>query len=50
MSKSIRDAYGEALVTYGKEDARIVVLDADDASHSDEASQARTLWPRPRSR
>ena len=29
MSKSIRDAYGEALVTYGKEDARIVVLDAD---------------------
>jgi len=29
MSKSIRDAYGEALVTYGKDDARVVVLDAD---------------------
>lgn len=29
MSKSIRDAYGEALVTYGKDDKRVVVLDAD---------------------
>lgn len=28
MSRSIRDAYGEALVVYGK-DARVVVLDAD---------------------
>jgi len=29
MSKSIRDAYGEALVTYGKDNPRVVVLDAD---------------------
>lgn len=29
MSKSIRDAYGEALVKYGKDDKRVVVLDAD---------------------
>lgn len=29
MSMSIRDAYGNALVTYGKDDPRVVVLDAD---------------------
>ncbi|MBO4394215.1 MAG: hypothetical protein J5800_07725 [Spirochaetales bacterium] len=29
MPKSIRDAYGEALVKYGKDDPRVVVLDAD---------------------
>lgn len=29
MAKSIRDAYGEALVTYGKDNSRVVVLDAD---------------------
>lgn len=29
MSKSIRDAYGEALVTYGKDNTKVVVLDAD---------------------
>ncbi len=29
MAKSIRDAYGEALVRYGKDDPRVVVLDAD---------------------
>lgn len=29
MAKTIREAYGEALVTYGKEDPRVVVLDAD---------------------
>lgn len=29
MAKAIRDAYGEALVTYGARDPRVVVLDAD---------------------
>ena len=29
MGKAIRDAYGEALVKYGKDDKRVVVLDAD---------------------
>lgn len=29
MSKTIRDAYGQALVTYGMDDPRVVVLDAD---------------------
>lgn len=29
MGKSIREAYGEALVKYGKDDERVVVLDAD---------------------
>ena len=29
MPKAIREAYGEALVKYGKDDNRIVVLDAD---------------------
>lgn len=29
MAKAIRDAYGEALVKYGKENANVVVLDAD---------------------
>jgi len=29
MAKTIRDAYGEALVRYGAEDPRVVVLDAD---------------------
>ena len=29
MSKAIRDVYGEALVRYGKDDERIVVLDCD---------------------
>ena len=29
MAKSIRDVYGEALVKYGREDSRVVVLDAD---------------------
>ncbi len=29
MGKAIRDAYGEALVKYGKDDPRVVVLDAD---------------------
>lgn len=32
MSKAIRDAYGEALVKYGKDDNRVVVLDADVSS------------------
>lgn len=32
MAKSIRDAYGEALVKYGKDDPRVVVLDADVSS------------------
>ena len=29
MGKAIREAYGEALVKYGKDDQRVVVLDAD---------------------
>ena len=29
MAKAIREVYGEALVRYGKEDERVVVLDAD---------------------
>ena len=29
MAKSIREAYGNALVKYGKDDSRVVVLDAD---------------------
>ena len=29
MAKAIRDVYGEALVKYGKDDNRVVVLDAD---------------------
>ena len=29
MAKAIREAYGEALVKYGKDDRRVVVLDAD---------------------
>ena len=29
MAKTIRDAYGEALAAYGKDDPRVVVLDAD---------------------
>ena len=29
MGKAIREVYGEALVKYGKDDERIVVLDAD---------------------
>ena len=29
MAKAIREAYGEALVKYGKDDKRVVVLDAD---------------------
>ena len=29
MPKSIRDAYGEALLKYGRDDERVVVLDAD---------------------
>ena len=29
MSKAIREAYGEALAKYGKDDKRVVVLDAD---------------------
>ena len=29
MGKAIRDVYGEALVKYGKDDERVVVLDAD---------------------
>ena len=32
MSKSIRDAYGESLLKYGKENANVVVLDADVSS------------------
>ena len=32
MAKSIRDVYGEALVRYGKDDPRVVVLDADVSS------------------
>lgn len=32
MAKSIREAYGEALAKYGKDDDRIVVLDADVSS------------------
>ncbi len=32
MAKSIREAYGEALAKYGKDDERIVVLDADVSS------------------
>ncbi|MBR1938125.1 MAG: 1-deoxy-D-xylulose-5-phosphate synthase [Spirochaetales bacterium] len=32
MAKSIRDAYGEALVEFGKNDTRVVVLDADVSS------------------
>lgn len=37
MAKSIRDAYGEALVTYGKDDPRVVVLDADVSSSTKSA-------------
>ena len=29
MSKAIRDVYGEALAKYGKDDKRVVVLDAE---------------------
>ena len=29
MSKAIRDAYGEALLKYGKDNPNVVVLDAD---------------------
>ena len=32
MAKSIREAYGDALVKYGKDDDRVVVLDADVSS------------------
>ena len=32
MGKAIREVYGEALVKYGKDDERIVVLDADTAA------------------
>lgn len=32
MAKSIRDAYSEALVKYGKDDNRVIVLDADVSS------------------
>ena len=32
MTKAIREAYGEALVKYGKDDPRVVVLDADVSS------------------
>jgi len=32
MAKSIREAYGEALAKYGKDDERVVVLDADVSS------------------
>jgi len=37
MSKTIRDAYGEALVKYGTEDPRVVVLDADVAGSTKSA-------------
>jgi len=38
MTKSIRDAYGEALAKYGKVDDRIVVLDADVSSSTKSAA------------
>ena len=34
MAKEIREAFGEALLKYGKDDPRIVVLDADVSSSS----------------
>ena len=37
MAKAIRDVYGEALVKYGKDDERVVVLDADVSSSTKSA-------------
>jgi len=41
MPKTIRDAYGEALVKYGKDDKRVVVLDADVAGSTKSAIFAK---------
>ena len=41
MAKSIRDVYGEALVTYGKDDPRVVVLDADVSSSTKSGTFAK---------
>ena len=38
MSKAIRDVYGEALAKYGKDDKRVVVLDADVSSSTKSAT------------
>ena len=38
MAKAIRDVYGEALVKYGKDDQRVVVLDADVSSSTKSAT------------
>lgn len=43
MAKTIREAYGEALVTYGKEDPRVVVLDADVSGSTKSAVLARRV-------
>ena len=37
MAKAIRDVYGEALVKYGKDDERVVVLVADVSSSTKSA-------------
>lgn len=42
MAKAIREAYGEALVKYGSEDSRVVVLDAD-VSSSTKSGMFRTV-------
>lgn len=44
MAKAIREAYGEALVKYGSEDSRVVVLDAD-VSSSTKSGMFRTVCP-----
>lgn len=41
MAKSLRDVYGEALVKFGKNDDRIVVLDADVSSSTKSALFAK---------
>ena len=38
MGKAIREAYGEALAKYGKDDKRVVVLDADVSSSTKSAT------------
>lgn len=41
MSKTIRDTYGESLVKYGKNDTRVVVLDADVSGSTKSATFAK---------
>ena len=43
MSKAIRDVYGEALAKYGKDDKRVVVLDADVSSSTKSSTTSYTI-------